>query len=749
MPTLADNIRTHHPRGWHFIPLNGKVPTLKAWTTAPRASLAEALAYAAEGNVGLRTGLVSGVVVVDVDTDDCELEFDAPCVRTGSGGRHYYYASPPAGLRNSVRKLAPGVDIRADGGQVVFPGSVHPETGELYTWIREPESDLPELPQWILDRLAEPAGPTGPPPKISTRYGDTALSRECEIVARAPEGERNRTLYTAALKVGSLVRSGDIPESYAVHSLTTAAKQAGLDDHEIRQTIKSGFDRAHPRIKQPKPARRQGYVLVPGSYHDENGNYLEIGTDDFARDAVTSLPDGSAYRRGGEAVRLLGEPGEMYCETITLDQMRTLLDSSMRLAAWKPTKGDDGEETNAIVFRYATKDLAGLIAGEAAASDILPQIEAIVHYPVFLEDWRLAEPGWNGGIYYDAPSELHGLVPEKDVDVILSFLEDLIVDFPFRDEASRENMYGLLLTPLIRPALYGNTPFHLVQSSLERTGKSKLAADVLGGIILGTPTPALQLTSRDEEIDKRILSLLMRGDTVVHLDNLPPYIDSPSLASLLTTRFYQGRVLGSTRIVSLPNYITVVGTGNNTQLTPELAKRTVPIVLQPYDADPESRSNFRHPDLREYVIGNRKRILECLIGAVLLWREAGMPKQRYRMGGFEAWSEAIGGILYMIGYRSWRVNIDEWRRDADPESVDMDTFVEAWNERHGRDRVSGTELTKLARDIDVFRDILTGANGPAISFGMRVLSRLVNRPVGRWIVRRTGSGKRMYWLEPQ
>ena len=45
------------------------------------------------------------------------------------------------------------------------------------------------------------------------------------------------------------------------------------------------------------------------------------------------------------------------------------------------------------------------------------------------------------------------------------------VDFPHRDEASRHNVFGLMLTAVLRPAIDGPIPFHLFMASLERTGK--------------------------------------------------------------------------------------------------------------------------------------------------------------------------------------------------------------------------------------------------------------------------------------
>lgn len=80
-------------------------------------------------NVAIRTGEVSGLVVVDIDPDhggDASLEclveeHGSPpvgrVVRTGSGGRHLYFRHPGGVVRNDAgRRLGPGLDIRGTAG---------------------------------------------------------------------------------------------------------------------------------------------------------------------------------------------------------------------------------------------------------------------------------------------------------------------------------------------------------------------------------------------------------------------------------------------------------------------------------------------------------------------------------------------------------------------------------------------------------------------------------------------------------
>jgi putative DNA primase/helicase len=132
----------------------GKHPRFKNWETAPLDldALDRALADNYRFNLGLRTGLQPcgrGLVVSDVDgprelIEPLEAEAGEPfpptlTARTGSGGLHlFYWLRDGVEIRNT-QGLAPHVDVRGYGGQVVAAPSLH-LSGNKYTWIdvREP-----------------------------------------------------------------------------------------------------------------------------------------------------------------------------------------------------------------------------------------------------------------------------------------------------------------------------------------------------------------------------------------------------------------------------------------------------------------------------------------------------------------------------------------------------------------------------------------------------------------------------------
>lgn len=116
-----------------------------------------------DANVGIVTGTVSGLVVLDIDPrhggEESLLELEKAHDHlpetvqaiTGGGGRHLYFAHPGGIVRNRVG-IAPGIDLRGDGGLVVAPPSIHP-SGKRYRW-NEPHDlftrALAPLPNWLL-----------------------------------------------------------------------------------------------------------------------------------------------------------------------------------------------------------------------------------------------------------------------------------------------------------------------------------------------------------------------------------------------------------------------------------------------------------------------------------------------------------------------------------------------------------------------------------------------------------------------
>ncbi|GGK09578.1 hypothetical protein GCM10010123_44330 [Pilimelia anulata] len=210
------------------------------------------------GLLALATGAGAGLVVADIDPRhggrvDPTLMFPTAHAVTGSGGLHLYYRHPGVPVLNSQSRVAAGVDIRGEGGYVVAPPSIHPDTGRPYRWV--PGRGVDEMPPPLLDActrrpavpVVSPAG-VAPPTPATHRGGGGGISSphrlltaHLDAVARAPAGRRRTTLYGAARGVARMVAAAALTPNDAVAALTAAGRGVGQPERDIRNAITGGF----------------------------------------------------------------------------------------------------------------------------------------------------------------------------------------------------------------------------------------------------------------------------------------------------------------------------------------------------------------------------------------------------------------------------------------------------------------------------------------------------------------------------
>lgn len=197
-----------------------------------------------DANIAIATGRVSGLIVLDVDGEEGEESLkemashgivfpDKPCSRTGRG-RHIYMRYDRH-MKSSVSKLGRNLDIRADGGSIIAPPSIH-SSGIEYRWLSGPEQKLHHFPLKALLTLYAPRVrvPRPAPQQHSLReLTDRVSSAQC--------GTRNNELNAAAYLAGRLIREGAASASEAFRALVQAGMSCGLTKHESELTVRSGL----------------------------------------------------------------------------------------------------------------------------------------------------------------------------------------------------------------------------------------------------------------------------------------------------------------------------------------------------------------------------------------------------------------------------------------------------------------------------------------------------------------------------
>jgi hypothetical protein len=218
------------------------------------------------------TGEASGIAVLDIDRAGMAwlAAAEVPATRqhqTRSGGRHLIFRHKP-GLRCSQGVVAPGVDVRAEGGYIIFwPAHGFAVTdGDVVNW---PEGLVPEPKQnngihsiQLKNGEAQPFVPTqsveeivrgflcsnvasNPANVTPTRHSWIRRDIVFDKLRGTRRGTRGRTLNWASLVYGNMIAEGRLGLVAAEHLLVEACKENGLwafdGERAVRQEINRGL----------------------------------------------------------------------------------------------------------------------------------------------------------------------------------------------------------------------------------------------------------------------------------------------------------------------------------------------------------------------------------------------------------------------------------------------------------------------------------------------------------------------------
>lgn len=238
---IVDRVLEYVNLGWSILPVrpDDKRPYMTNWlqyqkTKADRNLVTSWFSSLSNAGVGLVTGRISGVVVLDVE-HDCPIPIEdilrkyptGMISKSGGGGRHLFYNYPRGVGRISNRvRIFEGADLRADGGFIVLPPTLHPSGGR-YEWLSR--GPMGAFPRELLDMQSRP----------KAQEGDGWIT---EALRGVSEGGRNDTCARLA---GYFFKKGvnsDIVEALLLE--WNEKNDPPLPIKEVRTTIKS-IERSH------------------------------------------------------------------------------------------------------------------------------------------------------------------------------------------------------------------------------------------------------------------------------------------------------------------------------------------------------------------------------------------------------------------------------------------------------------------------------------------------------------------------
>jgi hypothetical protein len=243
-----------HPRTIHGVKDASREPErIRAWDWAG-------------ASIGIATGAVSGLVVLDLDPRHGGFESaltlkekhgplpDTLIASTGGSGMHLYFRHPGGRVPNSTSKIAPGIDVRGDGGFVVAPPSGH-LSGNAYTWRNGPVGEPQPLPAWLEALIAaKPERSAGNLERFQS--GSTTASERWlyEALARATEGNRNDTgLWLACQLRDAGIAEPEAAEVLRQYAARCPAGQTPYSEREALATCRSAYA-TPPREPAAAPA---------------------------------------------------------------------------------------------------------------------------------------------------------------------------------------------------------------------------------------------------------------------------------------------------------------------------------------------------------------------------------------------------------------------------------------------------------------------------------------------------------------
>jgi putative DNA primase/helicase len=223
-------------------------------------------------NICIFTGKISDLIVVDIDDEQGYEELkkhgielpETLTVSTGRGYHHYYRYSEDANIKTLAGVLEK-VDIRAKGGLVVAPPSLH-ASGRQYKFVNE-GTEIAEFPKDFATKMKELAKTTS-----STEKKLTSTGREELLANRLKKGNRDQTLISVAGKLRML----GLSEEAILGALKLENRRSSepLPESQVHKVVQSAMK--YPYSAQAYELNDSGNA---GRFTDDYGEVIKFDQD--------------------------------------------------------------------------------------------------------------------------------------------------------------------------------------------------------------------------------------------------------------------------------------------------------------------------------------------------------------------------------------------------------------------------------------------------------------------------------------
>jgi hypothetical protein len=626
-----------------------------------------------EANIGICTGDASGIIVIDIDPrHDGDKSLEALIAEhgelpttveamTGGGGRHLAYQRPTDGEFRNRTGLRPGIDVRADGGYIVAPPSIH-ISGKRYAW--KPGSGPDDLkpvpmPPWLLQLLVvEPLSSSIPGDNsLATNQDelDLLLDAAARYVAKArgvAKGRRNSAAFKLAGHIAAFQTEQGLrlEETRIIVLLRqwNQGNQPPLEDDELISAVQSALRNGKPRKAHIVKAKAE-VATSNGSSDTPNVDDLPVVvlpggpqrvTDSAAAFGALLNATGQYFLRGGAIVKLVPDKDEgRRLKTLKPAAMPALLEQVARLTKVKMKDGSPelvpticGEHTAKILQHSEPLQLA------------LPSITVLSRCPVLVErDGKLVQ-------ITDYDRELGILAegqpaPHVPLDEARELLCGLLADFQFPTPGDQSRALAALITPalVLGGLLRGRPSVDLSEADKSQAGKgyrNKITAAIHRETIKSVTQRRGGVGSLEETFNAALIS----GAPFISLDNIRGKIDSPATESFMTEDRYFARIPYAPASEIDPRRTILMITSNQAEVTPDLANRSscVRILKQPPGYEFQK---FPEGDLLDHVKANQPHYLGAIFAVIREWFDKGKPQTDETRHDFRDWTRTLDWVV--------------------------------------------------------------------------------------------------------
>ena len=424
---------------------------------------------------------------------------------------------------------------------------------------------------------------------------------------------------------------------------------------------------------------------------------------DYARELSSHLHDKSLFRRERLVVTLNDINDGL--RIVTEQELRTLTENYV--VSYRVHRRRDSDDRYTFLKTMSADQSRAVLASSQFIDELRP-IDKVntVQLPVMRNngDITLLPQG------YDYESQTYTLKQGFDPSITsdgASYIEELLNEFRFNDDMrSKAVAVSAMLTVFAMGLLPENSlrPCFVYLANAEGAGKTLLANCAIVPVMGRTFCNVW--TQRNEDMEKLLTAATLATQPIILFDNAKGHLDNPAVEAFISATYWEGRILGASKLFTGKNNAVVFITGNGCTVSPDLRRRSLFIELFMEEDRSENRK-FKKVLNERVLLDCGQKILTALWSIVKAWDDAGRPKASSIHPSFPDWSMIIGGMTEHAGFGCPLIN-PILKEGGDKDIEDMSVFVKKIYNVHPSKELTFFELGKFAYHENLFERVFCG-----------------------------------------